>query len=229
MRTTKRAFVTVAAIGLAAGASAQDGTLCWYWDLIDTAGNVGFVDVNESARLTLWVGFDPPNHGFAQGGPYDIVGDAEWAAGSIAHFDNLLFFVTGFGTVGAGNSITNVESFQLAEFFNPDYNADNPIPLYFIEWTPGRYAGQFVTITNGSPDGFIYTNDLGSSVPYAGDPSCGSFTFQVVPAPGSVALVGIAAFATLRRRRSDAGQPGVAGPAERTGARPYPAPLLPLP
>jgi hypothetical protein len=207
MHTTRTLGASAAAaLGLAAAAApAQDNLICWSWELVDTAGNVGFVGEGESALLTLWGSFDVPNHGFSQAGPYDITGDAEWAGGTVDAFTNLLFFSVGYGTLGTGNGITAIENFQLNELFNSDYKDANPIPLYSIEWTPDRYAGQFATITNGAPDAYIYTNELGSSVLYAGDPDCGPFTFQVLPAPGSLALLGLGALMTHHRRRDRAG------------------------
>lgn len=189
-----------AVIGLAA-CPTRAQTVCWYWELVDTAGNSGFVDVGESASLTLWASYDPDNHGFAQAGPYDITGDTEWADGTIDVFNNLLYFIRGFGTLGSGNSITSIENFQLIGMFNPDYNSANPIPLYSIEWTPDRYEGQFATITNDAPDAYIYKNDLGNSDLYTGDPDCGPFTFQVLPAPGSMAVLGLALLMFNSKRR----------------------------
>ena len=157
--------------------------------------------MGESAILTLWGDFDPAGHGFAQAGPYDITGDAEWAAGAVNDFANLLFFSTGWGTLGSGNSITAIQNLQLSELFNPAYRDENPILLYSIEWTPDRYEGQFATITNNAPDAHIYIDAVGHSVLYAGDPECGSVTFQVLPAPGGLSLVGLALLATHRRRR----------------------------
>lgn len=202
MYTIRTAGASAAAIvGLAAAAGPAAGqTICWYWDLVDTAGNVGFVDVGESAHLALWASFDPINHGFSQAGPYNITGDAEWANGTVDAFNNLLFLIYGYGTLGSGNNIAGIENFQLNELFNPGYRDENPIQLYSIEWTPDRYAGQFATITNNAPDAYIYTNGLGSSVLYSGDPDCGPFTFQVLPAPGGLALLGIAML-TLHPRR----------------------------
>ena len=154
MRATRRTWAAAAAaVGLAAGAAAQQhGTICWFWTFEDTAGNTDRVHPGESALLTLWAGFDPPNHGFAQAGPYDIRGDAEWSAGSIDDFENLLFFQSGFGTLQADNSITDIHNFQLPQFFNPDYDNSNPIDLFTIQWTPNTYKWVFATLDNGAPD-----------------------------------------------------------------------------
>ncbi len=191
-----------AAACLAANAAAQTPTVCWYWEVMDTAGNVGFVVPGAQAYLTLWAAFDPPNHGFAQAGPYTISGNAEWQAGTVFGHDNRLWFTSGHGDLNPDESITGVENFQLPELFNTDYIADNPILLYSIWWAPDRYEGQWVTVSNGAPDAFIYTNAFGSSVLYQG--SCaGTITFQVVPTPGCLTLLALGGLAgTLRRRKA---------------------------
>jgi hypothetical protein len=200
-RATLASAIAVMSLGSTGGPTWAQ-TICWEWELVDTAGNTGFVDGGESAILKLWGSFDPINHGFAQAGPYDITGDTEWANGTVDAFSNDLFFSVGFGTLGAGNSITGIENFQLNELFNSGYRDENPIQVYTIEWTPDRYEGQFATITNSSPDAYVYTNDLGASELYTGDPDCGAITFQILPAPGGMAVFGLGLLTCgcLRRR-----------------------------
>ncbi len=192
----------VAVLGFAGAIGAAQGqTVDWSWEVRDTAGNTGFVDVGESAVLTLWAGFSPTRHGFAQAGPYDITGDAEWGAGTVDSFTNRLFFSAGAGTLGSDNAITAIQNLQLCRLFNPGYRGENPILLYSIEWTPDRYEGQFATISNGAPDAHIFINAAGTSVLHSGEPGTGQVTFQVLPAPSGVALLGPALLALHRRRR----------------------------
>jgi hypothetical protein len=194
MKTT--ALIVVA--GIAAAASAQ-GTKYITWTVGDTGNNDGVIDVGESALLDMWAQMDPGAVGFA-GSIYDISGDGEWAAGTLDSYDNLLDALTNDGTLGGGNSITNIESFQLPPLFNPNFDASNPIHLYSMRWTPTSYAGQSVSGSSGNHLNFdVYTDDFGTSVPYTGDVS--GFTFRVAPAPASVALLGLGGLVAGRRRR----------------------------
>jgi|GEM_PF-1724576 len=199
MRTMHTSCTIAAAACLAAHAAAQTPTVCWHWELIDTAGNVGFVVPGAQAYLTLWAQFDPPNHGFAQAGPYTISGDAEWQAGTVFGHDNRLWFLSGHGDLNPDESITGVENFQLPELFNTDYVADNPVLLYSIWWQPDRYQNQWVTITSGAPDAYIYTNDFGSSLLHHGT-CAGTYTFQVIPTPGCLGLLAACLLAGVPRR-----------------------------
>ena len=211
-RGLRNSAVLLLATTSAPAASAQVAT--WFWTVSDTGNGDGIIEPDESALLTLWMAFDPPNHGFSLAGPYDIVGDDAWMDGVIRDadrtkrwpdggFDNLLFFDVGanlgFGDLQADNSITGIEHFQLSEFMGPNYNRDNPIALFFLEWTPGSYDPRAVTIDNGGPDAYIYTDHMGENILYRG--TGGSVTFQVVPSPAAGPLLALAALGVCRRRR----------------------------
>ena len=191
MKTT--ALIIVA--GMAAAASAQVMTISW--TVADSADGDPS-EINGSAVLSMWASMDPGATGFA-GSIYDILGDAEWAAGTVDSYDNLLDALTDDGTLQGNNDITGVESFQLPPLFNPFFDASNPIQLYAITWTPASYAGQSVSGTTSHLNFDVYTDTSGTSVGYQGDVT--GFRFTVAPAPASMALLGLGGLVATRRRR----------------------------
>ena len=194
MKTT--ALIVVA--GMAAVASAQTMTISWM--VSDTGNGDGIIEPGESALLSMWASMDPGATGFA-GSIYDIIGTSNWDTGTIGEFDydNLLDELTDDGTLQANNDITTVESFQLPPLFNGNFIADNPIELYNITWTPNDYSNRTVTGGTVHINFDVYTDEFGTSIPYDGDVS--GFRFDVVPAPASVALLGLGGLVAVRRRR----------------------------
>ncbi len=196
MKTVK--FAAAAVCGIAGLACAQ-GTMIITWSASDTGNGDGVVEPGESAVMTMWAEMDPGATGFA-GSIYDIAGDADWAAGTVVSYDNFLDALTNDGTLGANNVITGIESFQLPPLFNPNFDASNPIALYQIVWTPADYTGKFVTFSSQNHLNFdVYTDDFGTSVPYNGEVFSG--LIKVVPAPASLALLGLGGLVAGRRRR----------------------------
>ncbi|MBK7405420.1 MAG: PEP-CTERM sorting domain-containing protein [Phycisphaerales bacterium] len=193
MKTT--ALIVVA--GIAAVASAGDMNI--YWTVGDTGNNDGVIDAGESAVLNMYAEMVPGATGFA-GSIYNIGGDAEWAAGNLDSYNNLLDALTNDGTAGANNSVNSIESFQLPPLFNPNFDASNPVHLYSMQWTPNSYAGQTVTGgSNGHLNFDVYTDTFGTSVGYTGNVT--GFRFTVAPAPASMALLGLGGLVAGRRRR----------------------------
>jgi hypothetical protein len=194
-------YVKVAAaavLGVAGLASAQ-GTMTITWDVSDTGNGDGVVEPGESAVATMYAAMDPGATGFA-GSIYDIAGDALWQAGTLNSYDNFLDALTNDGTLGAGNSITGIESFQLPPLFNPNFDASNPIALYQVVWTPADYTAALVGFGSQNHLNFdVYTDDFGTSVPYTGDVFPG--IIKVIPAPASLAVLGLGGLVAGRRRR----------------------------
>ncbi len=196
MKTT--ALILVA--GLAAAASADVMTMSW--TVGDTGDNDGIITDGESALLTMWASLDPgqPDGGYA-GSIFDILGVSNWDTGTVTSFVNLVDSLSnGPGTLGAGNNITGIDSFQLPADFNNDWNNDDPIKIYEITWTPDNYNVRTVDLTSANHANFsVYTTASGTSVEYTGDVQAGSF--RVVPAPASLALLGLGGLVAGRRRR----------------------------
>lgn len=184
--------------GLATASGAQVMTISWVVD--DTGDHDGIIEPGESAELTMWAGWEPAEHGYA-GSAFDITGVLNWDTGTVDAYTNLVDSLgNGPGTLGAGNDITVIESFQLPEDFNPDYDPSNPIAIYAITWTPTDYAARTVSLTSVHEYFSVYTTSSGSNVFYTGDVSGGSF--DVVPTPGSAGLLGAGGLLVLCRRRA---------------------------
>jgi hypothetical protein len=187
----------IALAGLAAAASAQ--TLTYSWSVGDTGNNDGIITNGESALLTLTGTMDPGATGFA-GSIYEIIGQSNWDTGTVDSFENMLDDLTGPGVLQGNNDITAIESFQLPPLFNPNFDASNPITLYQITWTPSDFTARTVSVGDRNHlNNDVYTDDFGSSVAYTGVE--GTATFEVVPAPASIALMGLGALVAGRRRR----------------------------
>jgi hypothetical protein len=191
------AFIIVA--GIAASASAQVMTMSW--SVSDTGNGDGIIEAGESALLTMSAHMDPaPATGYA-GSIFDILGTSNWDTGSVDSYVNLIdSLATGPGTLGGNNDITGIESFQLPPFFNAEYDASNPIDIYTITWTPSDYSARDVSVGSANHANFsVYTDDFGTSAEYDG--AVGGARFSVVPAPASMALLGLGGLVATRRRR----------------------------
>jgi len=184
--------------GFAAIACAQN-TITYSWTVGDTGNNDGVIEPGESALLNMYATVAPAKTGFA-GSIYDITGGANWATGTVTSYVNGLKALTDDGTLQANGDITGIEIFQLPPLFNPLFDASNPIKLYSITWTPADYAARSVSVGDTNHlNNDIYIDNFGSSVSYTG--VTGSATFNVVPAPSALALLGLGGLAAGRRRR----------------------------
>jgi hypothetical protein len=104
------------------------------------------------------------------------------------------------GDLQPNNDILGIESFQLPPAFNPDFDASNPVDIYAITWTPNDYSPRLVEVGDRNHlNSDVYTDNFGTSVSY--DLVEGTARFQVIPAPASAALIGLASLAAGRRRR----------------------------
>ncbi len=187
----------IAVAGIAAAASAQ--TVTYSWTVSDTGNGDGVIEPGESALLTMSATMDPGATGFA-GSIYDIIGGMNWDTGSVDSYHNELNALTDNGTLQGNGDITTIESFQLPPLFNGDFIADNPIELYHITWTPNDYSARTVEVGDANHlNNDVYTDDFGTSVSYEG--VAGSASFRVVPAPASMALLGLGGLVATRRRR----------------------------
>ena len=190
----------IAVAGIAAAAGAQ--TMTYTWTVSDDGNGDGIIEPGESAMLTLSALMDPDqsaNDGGFAGSIYEILGGTNWDTGVVAVHDNLLDALTDDGTL-VGNDITNIESFQLPLFFNPFFDASNPIDIYKITWTPNDYSSRTVEVSDANhQNNDVYTDNFGTSIPYQAVVNGASF--RVVPAPASLALLGLGGLVANRRRR----------------------------
>jgi hypothetical protein len=160
------------AVALSATLARAD-VVTWFWTVSDTGNGDGLIEPGESALLTLSMAFDPPQPQlggmFAQAGPYDILGNAAWAAGAVDARENYLDDASDSGTLDGFNNILAIDNFQYALMFDVDYDDSNPIDLFFIRWTPEGYQPATVTLNNGGPDTWIYTDQFGNWLLYGGE------------------------------------------------------------
>jgi hypothetical protein len=198
----KRSAIILLALGAAV---ARADVATWFWTVSDTGNGDGVIEPGESARITLWAGFDPRHDysgGFSEAGPYTISGDAAWSAGIVEEYRNLLDpeHAFGDGTLdGATNAIAGVHHFQWSPGIGDQFNPSNPIMLYAIRWKPANYDPTTVLVGNGGPDAWIYTSSVGDRSLYAG--AGGAGTFVVVPAPCTGLMLPVAAVLCPARRR----------------------------
>jgi hypothetical protein len=188
----------IAVAGIAAAASAQN-TITYSWSVSDTGNADGVIEPGEAALLTLSATMAPtPPVGFA-GSIYDIIGGANWTTGTLSNLLNKVdTLATGPGTLN-GNDIMGIEAFQLPPFFNPNFNAANPIAIYSLTWTPADYTARVVGVTDANHlNNDVYVDTFGGSASYTGIAGAGSF--NVVPAPASLALLGLGGLVARRRR-----------------------------
>jgi len=183
--------------GLAAATNAQVMTMSW--TVGDTGNNDGVIEPGESAVLTMFASMDPGRTGYA-GSIFDILGTGNWDTGTVDSYVNLVDSLsTGPGTLMGNNDIMGIESFQLPPFFNPSFDASNPIAIYAITWTPNDYSSRGVALTSANHANFsVYTDSFGTSVEYEG--VVNGARFSVVPAPASLALLGLGGLVARRRR-----------------------------
>ncbi|QKK07448.1 MAG: PEP-CTERM sorting domain-containing protein [Planctomycetota bacterium] len=190
-------FAFASCLFAAAGLASAQGVMTITWSASDTGNGDGIVEPGESAVMTMWAEMSPGQTGFA-GSIYDLNGDALWQAGTVESYENLLGELTDDGTLNGDNSITNIESFQLPPAFNGNFVADNPIALYRVTWTPASYDGAFVSIDSTHINFDVYTDTFGTSESYTGEVFGG--LIKVVPAPSSLALLGLGGLMARRRR-----------------------------
>ncbi|HRQ73511.1 MAG TPA: PEP-CTERM sorting domain-containing protein [Phycisphaerales bacterium] len=197
----KRALAVFALAGIAGAASAQS-TIHWYWVVGDTGNNDGVISPGENATLNLYAQFSDP--GLHYGGSIlDIIGSGNLDTGTyVSRGANpkLKALSDGDGILQPNNDIKTADTFQLPEFFNPNIDKSNPIWVYGMEWMPNDYTARTVSGSTTHLNHSIYVDTFGTSKEFS--PTIEGFKFDVVPAPASLALVGLGGLVAARRRRA---------------------------
>lgn len=200
-----KATAILVACGLAAAAAAR-GTVEYCFMASDTGNGDGTLEPGEAAVITLVATVDPDqsaNGGGFAGSIFDVVGVTNWDTGRVTDFQ----FVGDFadmsipGEVQANNDITGIETFRLPSAFDPDFDFSNPVVLAWIEWAPDDYTRRTVQVTEANHlNNSVYTDEFGTNVEFQAT-SCRLLNIPIVPAPGSVALLGLGGLMAARRRR----------------------------
>ncbi|GIK19314.1 MAG: hypothetical protein AMXMBFR77_13970 [Phycisphaerales bacterium] len=198
----KRALAVLALAGIAGAASAQQ-QIHWYWTVGDTGNNDGVISAGESAVLTLYAQFTAPGLHYA-GSIFDIKGTGNLDTGTYTSRGanpKLKALSNGDGNLQANNDILVCDTFQLPEFFNAGIDKSNPIMVYSMTWQPNDYSNR--TVSGGTTNHLnhsVYIDTFGTSKEFT--PTIEGFKFDVVPAPASLALVGLGGLVAARRRRA---------------------------
>ena len=193
----KNVLALTAVAGLAAAASAQTVNFVWY---NDAAGPVGMGDV-----VTVWceMDFSPdPGFGFTSS-LFDVLGDDDAYAQGINNDETMglgryfQFAGTFNGTV-AGDDILGTDEFQLPQAFGGG-DPTNPIDVFYaFEYTVMDDTTRTVSYTSRHANVDIYQDGFGTSSAYQWDAVATSF--DIIPAPASLALLGLGGLVARRRR-----------------------------
>ena len=215
-------FQSVCAIaavaGLAVAVNAQPtGTVTFSFVVSGDAAD-GVIDLGageSTATIQLWADLDPDVNGndiLGWGGSiFDLLGGGISGGGTIVaadpegdgnpgvneKLDDLSF--DGY-TLDANNSFILIETFQLPLAFNGNFEDSDPVLIIEFDWvSDGATLGD---VTYGSANRInmdIYFSALGGTLGWASVEA--ETGFEVIPAPASLALLGLAGFAATRRRR----------------------------
>ncbi|MCW5777636.1 MAG: hypothetical protein KIS87_14465 [Phycisphaeraceae bacterium] len=193
----------IVALTCCAGLALGQYTLEWTWTVSDTGNGDGIVEPGEHVLLTLWAEWGGPPPVWYAGSIFDIIGTSGWADGTllVADGNDVLGQLSNEdGYPQPNNNILTIDTFQLPKFFNPQIWEGNPIPIYWIEWSPDDYSVRTVSGTTANHlNHSVYVDTFGTSV--EATPMIEGFVFQVVPAPGVLALGAVCGWFVLPRRR----------------------------
>lgn len=198
-----RIAILLGVVGVAGAAQAQTGSATWL-------SSVEISDDNTMATVT-W--------------SLQMEADTPFVALSATIFDSLITSGSGLGTVSDwsvkneldtltgdltttdGENLFNTNAGQLT-LFGP-FHSDNPIDVFCFKWT----ANDGVLIGDGG-DKVVYETSTEALLLWAGDDKAsatavdvlgnlteGMAMWTVVPAPASLALIGMGFLASGRRRR----------------------------
>ena len=196
----------------ASGAFAQvGGEASWLWEVTTQDGD-SLVEPGETATIKLSINFDPdvtpggPVQGLA-GAIWDTVGGLNASAGTITGWEVLsnLDDLTGDTTTTDGVSLFASTAAQGGQV----YNHDDPIDVLSFEWKSDDYTDfvvEYTTITTLHDPAdhliFVWEGDdpwFADAIAWPIDEAMVSF--QVIPAPASALLIGIAGLGAARRGR----------------------------
>jgi hypothetical protein len=203
-------FIAMAAVSsVAGGALAQDFEIALVAPMTVDMGETYTIEAWGSVTGDQWV------DGISAMAGFGISAFATEGANLVVtnHGSVISEWAAGFGTDGivVGSDLLDVSGGQLANLIpdlNPNLDLSNPIMLFTFDVTVGDTTGA-VTYTPGNPNpngglSFYPDSEDGQSIIALNTPgttlTLTGVTTRVVPAPATLALVGLAGLATGRRR-----------------------------
>jgi len=203
----KNGIAIAVVAGLAAAASAQDMTISLVAPASVGLGETYTVEVWGSVSGGSWVQGTSAMAGFGIG----VTTNDDALVASITS-STIASWAQGFGTNGTvvGADLLGTSGGQIANVFNlnPGINMSNPIMLFTFDVTAGGVAGTVTySPSNPNPNGAlsyypVSTNGASVIAPNTAGTNLiltGAST-QIVPAPASLALLGLGGLAARRRR-----------------------------
>ncbi|HRQ73654.1 MAG TPA: hypothetical protein PLU35_11555 [Phycisphaerales bacterium] len=191
------------AVACWAGAAQAQYTMDWSWTVSDTGNEDGIIEPGEHALLTLMAEWGGPPPIWYAASFFDIVGISGWEDGTLLVADGndeLGKLTNEDGVPQSNNDILAIDTFQLPKFFNPNIWEGNPMAIYWIEWAPNGYSPRTVSGTSANHlYHSVYIDNFGTSV--EATPTIEGFSFQIVPAPGTLAIAVACGVLAVRRRR----------------------------
>lgn len=181
----KKVLAFVAVAGMASAAVAQDG-LSWS---ASAANPLNALNVGDVVSFTVSGSFDPAGDTRGIAG-YD--GDVAATGGSLGGYAN--------GGLDAGffvNAGNNVVAGQLPQIINPAFVTSNPVVLFTFDWTATAEGTFDVSTATNQFKAYVGGNGASRDVSYTDLAQ----SLTVVPAPSSLALVGLGGLVATRRRR----------------------------
>lgn len=206
----KTVFALAAVAGIAAAATAQDFEIYMVAPAEVAQGATYTVEVWGSVSGGSWVQGTSAFAGFG----IDAIATAGGEGVSSITTSTIATWAAGFGQNGVvnGDDLVGTSGGQLANLFgflNPSINMGNPLMLFSFQVTlDAGFAGSVTyTPANPNPNGglsyyplstdgasVIAPNDAGTTLTLTGA------TTRVIPAPASLALLGLGGLVARRRR-----------------------------
>ncbi len=200
-------------LAFAAASSLAGGALAQNFEISMVAPMT--VGMGETYTIEAWASVtgDPWVDGFSAfaGFGIDAIGSGDVAGVTTATFP---LWAAGFGVEGfvSGINVKMISGGQLANLFgvlNPNLSLSNPILLFTIDVTAANTLGS-ITYVPDNPNvngglSFYPDSEEGASIIAPNDPgttlTLTGVTTTIIPAPATLAFVGLAGLAGRRRRK----------------------------
>lgn len=198
MRNLLIGMISVAGLAVAANAQPVGDVTFTMNQSANAIAEGGSVDVEIWADMSPDVNGDDVL-GYA-GSIFDLLNTGGAGLGGITAFEIApLLAAQSPDPIIGDDDVTGIETFQLPPAFNGDFDASDPILVATFTWTSTGGFGD-VGYTQGNRQNMdVYFTALGGSQAWDAIDGVGAWT--VVPAPSTLALLGLGGFAATRRRR----------------------------